>query len=227
MVKHTILLWALLTAFAACKPVSDTSDHAAERRDEGLKSRGFDELSSDYYESQSRVIWQKPELVLSLLGELHGKTVADIGAGTGFFSFRIASQGAKVIAIDIDPRAIAWIDGEKSRYPVDVQALLNTRLASPDNPNLKASEVDLVLMVNTYIYIADRVGYFKNLRQGLKPNAEIIIIDFKNEKTPLGPKPEERIAMHQVQSELIEAGYRVTMADDSSLQYQYIIKAAN
>ena len=225
MLKQAVLFMVLTAAIAACKPASTNSDSTAAVHEEDPKSHGFDELSSDYYDSQSRVIWQKPELVLSLLGDLRGKTVADIGAGTGFFAFRIADQGAKVIAIDIDPRAIAWIDGEKMRYPMGVQALLNTRLASPDNPNLKPAEVNLVLMVNTYIYIDDRIGYFKNLRQGLKPDAEIIIIDFKDEKTPLGPKPEERIAMHQVEAELVEAGYKITMTDATALQYQYIIKA--
>jgi SAM-dependent methyltransferase len=211
--------------FLSCKPAVEHQHNADRESDETVQSPGFDELSSEYYESQSRVIWQKPELVLSLLGDLRGKTVADIGAGTGFFSFRIANQGAKVIAIDVDPRAIAWIDGEKTRYPIEVQSLLQTRLADSNNPNLGPAEVDVVLMVNTYIYLSDRIQYFKGLRDGLKRGAEIIIIDFKDEDTPLGPSPEERVSVNQVQSELASAGYRIIMTDEDALQYQYIIKA--
>jgi 2-polyprenyl-3-methyl-5-hydroxy-6-metoxy-1,4-benzoquinol methylase len=212
--------------FVACKPHAE--DRRADHRagDDSEQSHGFDELSSDYYVTQDRVIWQKPELVLSLMGNLKGKTVADIGAGTGFFSFRIASRGAKVLAIDIDPRAIEWIDAEKSHYPVEVQALLETRLARPQDPNLRDAEADVVLLVNTYIYIQDRVTYFRNLRSGLQPAAEVIIIDFKDESTPIGPRPEERLPMSTVQKELMQAGYAIIATDSTSLEYQYILKAS-
>lgn len=213
----------------ACQPTTTTETGSSGSQDtltqEELNSKGFDELASDYYDTQSRVIWQKPDLVLSLLGNLRGKTIADIGAGTGFFAFRVANNGGKVIAIDIDPRAIAWIEAEKKRYPVDVQALLETRLAAPDNPNLEPNEVDVVLMVNTYIYLDDRITYFRNLRSGLKKDARLIIIDFKENETPIGPKVEERIPLRQVQSELTQAGYAIVSSDDQSLEYQYIVTA--
>jgi SAM-dependent methyltransferase len=225
MLMKVFFIAALMIGFGACKPVTEHNHNSDEGFDPSMESTGFDELSSEYYDAQSRVIWQRPDLVLSLLGDLRGKTVADIGAGTGFFSFRIANEGAKVIAIDVDPRAIAWIDGEKTRYPMEIQSLLQTRLAAPHDPNLIPAEVNLVLMVNTYIYLSDRVAYFKNLRKGLKPGAEIIIIDFKDEEMPLGPNPEERISISQVQSELIAAGYQISLADNDSLKYQYIIKA--
>ena len=214
--------------FAACKPNVTQEDNEPDPQDtsvEDYNSKGFDELSSEYYDSQSRVIWQKPDLVLNLLGNLRGKTVADIGAGTGFFAFRIANNGAKVIAIDIDPRAIAWIEAEKKRYPADVQALLETRLASPDDPNLKSGEVDIILMVNTYIYLDDRITYFQNLHKKLKKNARLIIIDFKEHDTPIGPRIEERIPLKQVQAELTQAGYTIESTDDQSLEYQYIVTA--
>ncbi len=225
----SLACFLILGLLFACKPAG-TSTHQAEkspevRHEAEPSSKGFDELSSDYYDTQNRVIWQKPNLVISLLGNLRGKTVADIGAGTGFFAFRIANNGAKVIAVDIDPRAIAWMESEKKRYPADVQALLETRLADPDNPRLKPDEVDVILMVNTYIYLNDRVAYFKNLRRDLRKNAQVIIIDFKKQETPIGPGLDERIAMNTVQGELIQAGYTISMADDHSLEYQYIITA--
>lgn len=226
MSQRLFCLCLIFAILSACKPGAQHQQEQSSKQDISGKSHGFDELSSQYYENENRVIWQKPDLVLSLMGNLKGKTVADIGAGTGFFSFRVANQGAKVIAIDIDPRAIAWINAEKARYPVEVQALLETRLAAPDNPNLKAGEVDVVLMVNTYIYIQNRVSYFRNLSMGLKPNAQVIIIDFKDKETPIGPKLEERLSMDDVEKELTAAGYSVTMADDTSLTYQYIIKAS-
>src|SRR5690606_25963163 len=114
---RAVFFVAIVSLAIACKPAASGEESSSGTTQAPEKSHGFDVLSSDYYTAQSRVIWQKPDLVLSLLGNLKGKTVADIGAGTGFFAFRIANQGARVIAIDIDPRAIAWIDEEKTRYP--------------------------------------------------------------------------------------------------------------
>lgn len=231
MLQYLNFLIVLVTMlFCACGH-DGTPEEASETPEdtsatEETVSKGFDELASDYYDIQSRVIWQKPEIVLNLLGNLKGRTIADIGTGTGFFAFRIANAGAKVIAIDIDPRAIEWVEAEKRHYPAEVQILLETRLAAPENPNLKSEEVDVVLMVNTYIYLENRVAYFRNLRKGLKKDGRVIIIDFKEHETPIGPKVEERIAQSQVHSELIQAGYTVTSADDKSLEYQYIIVAS-
>ncbi len=213
----------------ACAPEVKMRNHDPDKAEdigEHTVSRGFDELEEHYYEPEVRMIWQRPEIVLSVLGNLKGRTVADIGAGTGFFAFRIAAQGGRTIAIDIDPRAIEYMEEEKMRYPADVRALLETRLAQPHDPGLRAGEADVVLMVNTYIYIEDRVAYFRNLRTGLADNARIVIIDFKKKETPIGPTLEERVSSTQVESELVAAGYIILSTDERSLDYQYIITAS-
>lgn len=180
---------------------------------------------AEQYESADRVIWQKPDLVVHQLGDVEGKVVADLGAGTGYFSRRIAYKGAKVIAIDIDPKAIQWMEEQKSRFPIELRDRLIIRKAEPDDPNLMENEVDIVLLVNTYSYIDDRVLYFSNLRKAIRPGGKIIIIDFKKKETPFGPDLAERIDFAEITQELIEAGYTITTVDDSSLEYQYIIKA--
>ena len=182
-----------------------------------------DEMS--VYESADRVIWQKPDLVIQELGDVDGKVVADIGAGTGYFSRRIAYKGAKVIAIDIDPKAIQWMEEQKARFPIELQDRLVIRQAEPDDPKLKAQEVDLVLLVNTYSYISNRVPYFTNLKEAIRPGGDIIIIDFKKKETPFGPAIEERVDVADVEKELKEAGYTLLKIDQESLEYQYIIKA--
>ena len=161
----------------------------------------------DLYESADRVIWQKPDLVVQELGEVEGKVVADIGAGTGYFSRRIAYKGAKVIAIDIDPKAIQWMKEQKARFPVELQDRLVIRQAEPDDPKLKPREVDLVLLVNTYSYISNRVTYFTKLKEAIRPGGDIVIIDFKKKETPFGPAIEERVDVADVERELTEAGY--------------------
>jgi SAM-dependent methyltransferase len=177
------------------------------------------------YESMDRVIWQKPDLVIKQLGDVEGKVVADLGAGTGYFSRRIAYKGAKVIAIDIDPMAIQWMEEQKARFPAELQDRLVIRLAEPDDPKLRDNEVDIVLLVNTYSYIQDRVPYFTRLRNAIHPGGHIVIIDFKKKETPFGPPLEERVDVRTVEKELVSAGYTLLATDESSLDYQYIIKA--
>lgn len=176
------------------------------------------------YESADRVIWQKPDLVIQQLGNVRGKVIADLGAGTGYFSRRIASKGAKVIAIDIDPQAIQWMQEQKARFPKELQDRLVIRQAEPDDPHLLPDEVDMVLLVNTYSFINDRVNYFSKLRKAISANGSIIIIDFKKMETPFGPPVDERIDVAEVERELREAGYSILKVDEASLEYQYIIK---
>lgn len=183
------------------------------------------ESEAKAYESADRVIWQKPDLVIDQLGNVNGKVVADLGAGTGYFSRRIAYKGATVIAIDIDPRAIQWMQEQKSRFPSELQEKLIIRQAEPDNPHLNPAEVDMVLMVNTYSYISNRVPYFSKLKEAIRQGGTIVIIDFKKKETPFGPPVEERLDITDVENELRSAGYSILKADEESLEYQYIIKA--
>ncbi|MBP7239408.1 MAG: class I SAM-dependent methyltransferase [Saprospiraceae bacterium] len=201
-----------------------TSEDSVLLTDSSEKSDPFkDEMS--VYESADRVIWQKPDLVIQELGDVDGKVVADIGAGTGYFSRRIAYKGAKVIAIDIDPKAIQWMEEQKARFPIELQDRLVIRQAEPDDPKLKAQEVDLVLLVNTYSYISNRIPYFTRLKEAIRPGGDVIIIDFKKKETPFGPAIEERVDVADVEKELKEAGYTLLKIDQESLEYQYIIKA--
>ena len=109
---------------------------------------------SDDYEDFGRVIWQKPDKVISLFSDLTGKTVADIGAGTGFFSRRLTNSAKKVIAIDIDERFITYLDSIRTDVmPKEFGEKLEPRLSKIDDPLLQAGDVDAVLIVNTFMYM--------------------------------------------------------------------------
>ncbi len=180
---------------------------------------------AEQYESADRVIWQKPDLVIEQLGDVKGKVVADLGAGTGYFSRRIAYKGARVIAIDIDPRAILWMEEQKARFPIELRDRLVIRLAEPDDSKLTSQEVDIVLLVNTYSYLIRRVEYFERLQETIRPGGFVVIIDFKKKETPFGPPVEDRLDVPTVERELRSAGYTILKVDEESLDYQYIIKA--
>lgn len=184
----------------------------------------FENLIADY-ESKDRVIWQKPDMVISLLGDLEGKTVADLGAGTGYFAFRLVPKAQKVIGVDIDRRFIEFMDSVKVRLPKPYQDRFESRLAKPDDPMLQPEEADAVVMVNTYGYIENRVKYLQILSKGMSGGAQLLIIDFKKNSLPIGPEDEFKVAVTQVERELKAAGFNIRKIDNEALDYQYIVMA--
>ncbi len=176
----------------------------------------------EFYENTDREIWQRPELVQSLFGDLTNKTVADIGAGSGFFTFRLAERAEKVIAIEINQEVV---DKLNASIPEAVKSRVEVRLVPPDDPMLQPEEVDAILIVNTYVYFDDRVAYLKKLHRSLSEVGRVLISDFKKKQTTLGPPPEFRLSLYEVEKELQEAGFRIIVSDDTSLGYQYVVLA--
>jgi SAM-dependent methyltransferase len=185
----------------------------------------FESLIADF-ENKDRGIWQKPNMVISLLGDLENKTVADIGAGTGYFTFRIVPKAKKVIGIDIDQRFITFLDSMKVRLPEAYRSRFEARLAKPDDPLLKPGEADAVVIVNTYGYIENRSAYLRTLVKGISPGGRVLIIDFKKYNLPVGPSDEFKVALNQVEKELLSAGFKIEKIDRDALDYQYIVIAS-
>lgn len=201
-------------------------NHSHEHDEEGhLHDEGYDKIAAKY---KTREIWQDPTLVISLLGDIRNQTIAEIGAETGYFVFRIAQRAAKVIATDIDPGAIDYIEKSKMKFPEGFRTKIETRLAQPDNSNLNPNEVDVVMLVNTYVYIQNRVEYFTRLRNAIKDGGRVMIVDYKKKTLPsesLAPPFDIRLSQAEVEMELKKAGFSISSSDDTSLIYQYIIVA--
>lgn len=189
------------------------------------RNQELNDLSNDL-DVKERAIWQKPEMVIALLGDLSDKTVADIGAGTGYFAFRMLPKAKKVIATEIDPELISFMDSVKVRLQPAYQSRFEARLAKPNDPSLQPNETDAVILVNTYGYIENRISYLKRLFPALSPGGKLLIIDFKKTSFNVGPSSQYRVAVRQVERELQEAGFKVEKLDNQSLEYQYIILAS-
>ena len=200
----------------------------AQSHDYDSTTSGNSELEQATKDSENpdRNNWQKPRRVIERLGVLTDKVVADIGAGSGYFSFQILPNAGKVIAIDIDPQALAQIDTLAKSLSSNLQPKLETRLVGFDDPKLKDEEVDIVFLSNTYSYIENKVDYLKTVFNGVKPKGRIYIVDFKMKKLPqIFPNAEERIPLFEVEKHLEAAGFRHVFSDDQTLDYQYIVIA--
>ena len=141
---------------------------------------------------------------MDLLNIHPGSTVADLGAGSGWFTVRAAKrvggQGT-VYAVDINPDAIKYIDNRIQKNGIHN---VRTVLSSPDDPKLSANSVDAVLILKTYHEIAEPVRLLQNLRKALRPGARVGIID-RN-----GNGEDHGIEKKVVEQEAGRAGFRVT-----------------
>lgn len=209
------------------------TDTPAVNAEQGAVNNGPRESTpkaSDNQEYAARDVWQQPQLVIEKLGPLKGKTIADIGAGPyGYFALRLASREpiSKVIAIDIDPKSVAFMDAAKNSLQDSAKSRFTTRLVPEDDPKLAPGEADIVLIVNTILYFNNRVEYLKNLHKGMKPGGKLVIVDFEMRNTPVGPPLKDRMPLGQIEQELLKAGYKNVQTDTRTLEYQYIITAEN
>ncbi len=190
------------------------------------KDNPVDDIRQDW-ESRDRLVWQKPDMVIKRLGDLSMKTVADLGAGTGFFAFRLVPIAKKTIALDIDPRFITFMDSAKKEMNSELRARFEARLVDLDDAKLKKGEVDAVIIVNTYMYISNRIAYMQKLRQGVAKGGMVLIVDYKEKNIPVGPPTSSKLSVSTVERELKQAGFKTIKSDDTSLDYQYIITAMN
>jgi predicted methyltransferase len=146
--------------------------------------------------------------VMDMLAIKPGKTVADIGAGSGWFTVRAArrvTDKGTVYAVDINPEAIDYINGRAQREKLHN---VKTVLGREDNPLLPAESIDAVLLLKTYHEVAKPVALLSNLRQSLKPGAQVGIID-RN-----GNGEDHGVASEVVIREATDAGYRLVSQSD-------------
>jgi arsenite methyltransferase len=165
---------------------------------------------------------QKPHEVIAALGLKEGERIADLGAGSGYFTFRFARHvGAtgRVYAVDISPEMILHLNRQ-----IRVAGLDNVRtiLSAPDDPLLPDASVDRVFICNTWHHITGHDQYLRLLAKVLRPQGQVVIVDFQKQPLPVGPPPEMKIAKEEVVREFGQAGFRL-LREHTFLPYQYFL----
>jgi len=225
-----ISLTATLLIGCRQKRIKDQVQNDFENREENETTEDY--LNKDIgillktYEDPTRELWQNPDLVVEKLGDLSGKIVADIGVGTGYFTFKMANSAEKVIAIDVENKFLEYIEERKFELRgAPTVRKIETRLCEPNDPLLKPEEADIALFVDTYHFIEKRVEYMTFVHQGLKEKGIVMLVDYKGGEMPVGPPEHLKVDLDVVLKELGEAGFAVQEIDTTSLQFQYIIRA--
>jgi ubiquinone/menaquinone biosynthesis C-methylase UbiE len=202
----------VLAAAAAAGPHDATVHH------------GFGDVQHwvEVFDDPGRDAWQKPDEILDSLHVRTGLTVADLGAGTGYFSVRLAQRvGAdgRVLAIDVEPKLVDYI---KERAAHASLPQIEAVLAPANDPKLPPHAVDLVLIVDTWHHIDDRVRYLAKLASGLTPQGRVAVVDFKKGDFPVGPPDAHKLTSEAVVKEFSEAGWALAERRDD-LPYQYVL----
>jgi SAM-dependent methyltransferase len=187
-------------------------------------SRLFAPLDLGLLERPDRALWQKPEQIMDALHVADGSTVADVGAGAGWFTIRLAHRvgpNGVVYAQDVQRLMI-----EAIRRRVSREGLQNvqTRIGSGSNPNLPVKTFDAVLVVDAYQEIDDRVAFLRNLARALKPAGRIGIANWKPGAGGPGPESNERVERAVAEADAAAAGLRILSSEN--LPYQYLLVLA-
>jgi SAM-dependent methyltransferase len=209
------------------------SDGAFEgyRQDElfrSLAKRAWARGYANLLERPNREEVQKSPEIMKALAFKPGERVADIGAGTGYFTIPVAKAvgpTGHVSAIDISPEMLEFLDLRIKAHKLDNVELSRV---TPDDPQLAPGSVDTILMVDSIHYVKDRTTYAGKLRAGLAPGGRLVIIDYRPKpisERPWGPPPEQQFPRETLDAEMAAAGFKVVAAHDFLPEQFFVVYA--
>lgn len=171
-------------------------------------------LGADWLERAERDNLEQPDKVISTLNIASGSTVADIGAGIGYYSLRLAKKvgpQGRVIATDIQPEMLSRLrDNMKKTGITNIEPILCT----PTDAKLPAGQLDLALMVDVYHELANPEETMAQVRRALKPDGRLVLIEYRGEDPAVPIKPEHKMTLAQVRAEIEPMGFQVQQVFD-------------
>lgn len=161
---------------------------------------------ADWLERPERAEEEKPDQMIELLGLKSGQVVADIGAGTGYISWRMARKvapGGKVYGVDIQQEMLDLLGANmKKRGVTNVFGVLGTET----DPKLPPASVDLVIMVDVYHEFSEPVEMMRNIVKALKPGGRVAFVEYRAEDPEVPIKRVHKMSEAQVKKEAAAAG---------------------
>jgi predicted methyltransferase len=213
------LLLAAAAIAAGLGPIGlDVAAVAQDRR----HARLFRPQELGVLEGPDREAWQKPDDIMDALGISDGSIVADLGAGGGWFTVRIARRvgpRGRVYAEDVQKEMI-----EATSRRIQREGLRNVQLVlgTADDTGLDPKSLDAALVVGVYGEVERPVEWLKNVRGALKPTGRLGVVDFRRDGLGPGPPMEERVDPEVVIKDAQEAGLRL-ISKDMPLPFQYLL----
>ena len=186
--------------------------------------RPFEDVAEyiEFLERPERAEWQKPQAVVAALGLRGNEVIFDVGAGSGYFSFRFAPAVAsgRVIAADTEPEMIRYVHHRAMSEGVNN---VEARLIEPTDPEVD-STADLVFVCDVLHHVADRSAWLVKIASAMKSGARLALIEFKEGKLPQGPPEGTKIPRHELLTLATGAGLEFEKEHEGLLPYQVFLE---
>ena len=210
----TLLIFLQLVAVAQNPPVKSMEEMHRLHQD----SKAFIAMLDD----PTRDAYQKPHEVVMALNLKEGESIGDIGAGSGYFTFRFAhhvGDAGRVYAVDISPDMIIHMN--RRIRDLNLKNVV-TILSAPDDPLLPDASVDRFFLCDTWHHIESHAHYLALMKKMLKPGGQVVMIDFNKKELPVGPPLEMKISREDLIKEMASNGFKLA-AEHTFLPYQYFL----
>jgi predicted methyltransferase len=202
---------ALLPGFQAQHPLTG-------RRIAGVMGAG----AADWLERSERESEESPDAALDALNLKPGMVVADVGAGIGYMSFKMAKQvgpAGKVYAEDVQPEMLRRLRQDQDKAKI---SNVETVLGTETDPKLPAAKIDVVLLVDVYHEFSQPQRMLQGIRQALKPSGRLVLLEYRKEDPTIPIRPEHKMSVQEVKTELEAEGFRLDQVIET-LPRQHIL----
>jgi ubiquinone/menaquinone biosynthesis C-methylase UbiE len=208
-----------LVAYLSAAPLAEAQRHPVSGR---VIAQVMGYEGAEWLERPEREDEEQPSKAIKALGIKPGQTVADVGAGSGYYTVRLAKQVGpigRVFATDIQPEMLSLLRKRLTRERLDNVELVQ---ATETDPRLPAGQLDLILMVDVYHELARPQEVLRRLRAALKPDGRLVLIEFRKESSWVPIREEHKMSVKEARIELEAEGYRFDRVIDV-LPWQHIL----
>ncbi len=163
---------------------------------------------SSWLDRPEREEEEHPDQALEAIGIRRGMVVADVGAGSGVMTFKMAKlvgPSGKVYAVDIQPEMLEILQSRAQRDKVtNIQTVLDT----VSDPKLPAGAIDLILMVDVYHEFSQPQAMLDHMREALKPNGRLVLLEYRKEDPTVPILPDHKMSVSEVKAEVEPEGFQ-------------------
>jgi SAM-dependent methyltransferase len=177
---------------------------------------------AEWLERSERELEVEPDKALDALGSLAGLTIADVGAGSGYFTVRLATRAGasgRVYANDLQPEMLKMLAGRLTREHIRNVTLVQ---GAVDNPKLPASAIDLALVVDVYHEFSEPQHMLRGIRAALKPGGRLVLLEYRKEDPAVPIRFEHKMSVAEARMEVEAEGFTLAKVDDR-LPRQHIL----
>jgi len=183
---------------------------------------------ADWLTRPEREAEEQPDRALDLIGIAKDSTIADVGAGNGYITWRLAQRAGpkgKVYAVDIQREMLDMLrKNMRDRKIVNVEPILGAF----DDPKLPAGAIDLIILVDVYHEFSEPQKMVRKMRESLKPDGRLVLLEYRGEDPAVPIRPEHKMTVQQVKAELEPEGLRLDkLMDDLPRQHILIFRKAD